>query len=942
MKVAFQNVRGLNSSVAEVTQALTLHRPDVMCLTETWGCPAIPTAWEEMGYKAQHVGGTVCEGRNRLGGGITILLKIPHERVSIMPNKDMAAVAVQTEDYRIIALYIRPAIGQERYKRCLQQLLEWSRGKSIIVGDWNARARWWDTTTTPAGTVLSTWAIRHNFSVGFPPTATCVTPRGSSTVDLILARGWRIPQTKILFGPWNNKSDHKMVSGVLVPAQHTQQTRIPPYIFQEAKAVETARNFYNIALPEIEQRISMAETARDLQNATDSLVKCLHKPWQAIRSPRSPRFRPGWTQALDDKAKMRTKLLKGNEVDRERGRHLDRAIKREYRANKRRLHAQAGLQCGNEYQQALKTLRFLKNRPIPDSAVDPETFTRYIDEKQTHKPHIPLRRFSVPGNFRTYVQRALNTSKSGKAAGPDGITNEMLKISPAIVADTLVALWTKVGAIQYVPSQLNAGTLVPLFKQGDKHDPSNFRPIMLLSHIRKTITGAIGLAIRDEYTPHRHQWGFTPHTSTEDAILAAQESIQNGHKYLAVLDLTAAYDSVRRDDIFQVCQASLPRSISDMIPAIIQPMKAKTKLQCSELSADITMGVPQGDRPSPDLFNMFMDTLLNRLDAIPRSLSEHPANAYADDILLLSKSASGLQELLDIATVWSQQFHMRWNISKSSIMNPGNVTHVPTLNTETVKTCNEATYLGVTISSEGVTDTQNIARVDKAMAIAKQVRHLNPIPLAARRTLSLALLYGTLTYGITTFEPTIQLLNRVTRFDEEVLPWILGVGKPKRPQDIHRMRALARVSSLLVRREQLLLTRIVKLNRLITDRNTSTPLPVNIRRKAQLNRLQQQLRLQHGTNQRMHTPIALEEWKRANNTTRRIPGISRQGPPILTDTKIGQTARRTAMLWYLHRFPRRSQVFSEAWINKWRVIMEREAPPSQQTRRTISMLMTEI
>ena len=70
----------------------------------------------------------------------------------------------------------------------------------------------------------------------------------------------------------------------------------------------------------------------------------------------------------------------------------------------------------------------------------------------------------------------------------------------------------------------------------------------------------------------------------------------------------------------------------------------------------ITNGVRQGGILSPLLFNVYMDALSSSLSNIPIgcSISGVMVNhiMYADDLVIISPSAKGLQRLLDICAAY--------------------------------------------------------------------------------------------------------------------------------------------------------------------------------------------------------------------------------------------------------------------------------------------------
>lgn len=70
--------------------------------------------------------------------------------------------------------------------------------------------------------------------------------------------------------------------------------------------------------------------------------------------------------------------------------------------------------------------------------------------------------------------------------GPDAVHLEMLKINAGKCAKLLTELWVAVGRTTVVPQEWLKGITVPLFKgKGKKSNPTNNRPLTILSHVRK-------------------------------------------------------------------------------------------------------------------------------------------------------------------------------------------------------------------------------------------------------------------------------------------------------------------------------------------------------------------------------------------------------------------------------------------------------------------------
>ncbi len=64
---------------------------------------------------------------------------------------------------------------------------------------------------------------------------------------------------------------------------------------------------------------------------------------------------------------------------------------------------------------------------------------------------------------------------------------------------------------------------------------------------------------------------------------------------------------------------------------------------------------------SPCLYNIFMNTFAEEVSSVPDSVSEQPAQRFADDVKLHAKTGKGLQKILDIGTSWATRNSVKWN-----------------------------------------------------------------------------------------------------------------------------------------------------------------------------------------------------------------------------------------------------------------------------------------
>ena len=122
-----------------------------------------------------------------------------------------------------------------------------------------------------------------------------------------------------------------------------------------------------------------------------------------------------------------------------------------------------------------------------------------------------------------------------------------------------------------------------------------------------------------------------------------------------------AYDRVSISLLSTVCQERLQTEHLQMTALLLRPLSVRTSKDISKSCVTITIGVPQGESFSCTLFNIFQNTLLEKLSRVPHHISDKAALALADDVILMSKTTEGLQLLLDNCTEWSADFQMAWN-----------------------------------------------------------------------------------------------------------------------------------------------------------------------------------------------------------------------------------------------------------------------------------------
>ena len=127
--------------------------------------------------------------------------------------------------------------------------------------------------------------------------------------------------------------------------------------------------------------------------------------------------------------------------------------------------------------------------------------------------------------------------------------------------------------------------------------------------------------------------------------------MQSNHIYTAFVDFKKAYDTINRKKLFsKLKQAEVGDTFLNNLKAMYKSVKYCVKVANGykdPISSD--RGLKQGCVLSPILFNLFIADIKNIFDqnCAPLSLMDVELNhlLYADDLILMSSSPEGLQNM---------------------------------------------------------------------------------------------------------------------------------------------------------------------------------------------------------------------------------------------------------------------------------------------------------
>ena len=119
---------------------------------------------------------------------------------------------------------------------------------------------------------------------------------------------------------------------------------------------------------------------------------------------------------------------------------------------------------------------------------------KHVDESNTAVPVVESKTDKSFNSIRVNsneIRDVLQILKLGKASGEDGISHHMLRNTSQTVCIPLEIIFNMSLSSGIFPANWKVAKVMPLFKKGDRHSPSNYRPISLLSTVGKVFERVI-------------------------------------------------------------------------------------------------------------------------------------------------------------------------------------------------------------------------------------------------------------------------------------------------------------------------------------------------------------------------------------------------------------------------------------------------------------------
>ena len=302
--------------------------------------------------------------------------------------------------------------------------------------------------------------------------------------------------------------------------------------------------------------------------------------------------------------------------------------------------------------------------------------------------------------------------KPHKVAGPDNIPTRLLKDYACELAPCLTLIFQASLTQGKIPADWKFGHVAPIFKKGDRHKASNYRPITLTSVTCKLLEHILHSSIISHLETHHilsdAQYGFRKKRSCETQLIRTIHDLATGLNEkqqidAILLDFSKAFDVVpHKRLLLKLSHYGIGGNTLAWIQDFLSNRTQRVLLEGQVSSqSSVTSGVPQGSVLGPLLFLVFINDLPECVSSTTR--------LFADDSLLYRvinspDDARLLQEDLNNLQMWEKLWGMSFNPDKCEVLRITNkrspIQSNYVLHGHTLALTSNAKYLGVTISSD--------------------------------------------------------------------------------------------------------------------------------------------------------------------------------------------------------------------------------------------------
>ena len=411
-----------------------------------------------------------------------------------------------------------------------------------------------------------------------------------------------------------------------------------------------------------------------------------------------------------------------------------------------------------------------------------------VTHKDTRIKTVTINGNDIQGFTLTNLEEVIQTFKTKKAAGPDGLKPFVLKELSRNKLEELLFIYKSMIHLKFTPTQWIKSKIIWIPKPGkDTYKVfKSWRPISLLNQPLKVMEKLIAKqADKEMIAVHDRQHGFRKSKSIESAISETvnyiEKHMSNNEDVIGVfLDIQAAFDTIQPRAIRQaLLDHKLNPDIVEWYHKFLTHRHLTTEYNGVTYEGNIGIGFPQGGVCSGKFWIVAFNEALNITNQFGAL-----GIGFADDCCILlhrkhiNHAMSLIQRIVDQLVAWGNTLGLTFNPTKTVCIQFTRATDktrkIPRnnlrINGMEVPLTTETRYLGVQIDSKLTWNAHFDMIVTKAKRYLRQLvgalsKYWGPQPRLVK-WIFLAVVKPRLTYAAVVWAHSIQTITKRQRLGQ--------------------------------------------------------------------------------------------------------------------------------------------------------------------------------